>query len=120
MHCTARLRLGECSGSIVNRDMHPCRCTNMLFTGEHMDEFEGFETKAFVGRLLGKGDWTGFMDKIKVSVHLTDAPLQEQRFSYSGCQLSQLTDVVVMLLFSTTLMQGVLHAIAHNLTLGCA
>ena len=31
-----------------------------------MDEFEGFETKAFVGRLLGKGDWTGFMDKIKV------------------------------------------------------
>lgn len=31
-----------------------------------MDEFENFETKAFVGRLLGKGDWTGFMDKIKV------------------------------------------------------
>jgi len=34
--------------------------------GEHMDEFENFEAKAFVGRLLGKGDWTGFMDKIKV------------------------------------------------------
>lgn len=37
-----------------------------------MDEFENFEAKAFVGRLLGKGDWTGFMDKIKVlavSVH---------------------------------------------------
>jgi signal recognition particle GTPase len=31
-----------------------------------MDEFENFEAKAFVGRLLGKGDWTGFMDKIKV------------------------------------------------------
>ena len=36
--------------------------------GEHMDEFEGFETKAFVGRLLGKGDWSGFMDKIKVGL----------------------------------------------------
>lgn len=38
-----------------------------------MDEFEGFETKAFVGRLLGKGDWTGFMDKIKVCLHCTSA-----------------------------------------------
>ena len=44
-----------------------------------MDEFEGFETKAFVGRLLGKGDWTGFMDKIKVDLHCAaalTAPLQ--------------------------------------------
>ena len=39
-----------------------------------MDEFEGFETKAFVGRLLGKGDWTGFMDKIKVGLHPAAAP----------------------------------------------
>ena len=39
-----------------------------------MDEFEGFETKAFVGRLLGKGDWTGFMDKIKVGLHHAAAP----------------------------------------------
>lgn len=38
-----------------------------VLSGEHMDEFENFDTKAFVGRLLGKGDWTGFMDKIKVS-----------------------------------------------------
>lgn len=34
--------------------------------GEHMDEFESFDTKSFVGRLLGKGDWGGFMDRIKV------------------------------------------------------
>lgn len=39
-----------------------------LGVGEHMDEFENFETKSFVGRLLGKGDWTGFMDKIKDAV----------------------------------------------------
>jgi signal recognition particle subunit SRP54 len=35
-------------------------------TGEHMDEFERFEAKAFVGRLLGRGDWRGFVDKISV------------------------------------------------------
>lgn len=34
-------------------------------TGEHMDEFEIFETKPFVSRLLGKGDWSGFVDKIQ-------------------------------------------------------
>jgi len=33
-------------------------------TGEHIDEFEAFETKSFVSRLLGLGDWSGFMDKI--------------------------------------------------------
>lgn len=39
-------------------------------TGEHMDEFERFEAKAFVGRLLGRGDWRGFVDKIQVSVYV--------------------------------------------------
>ena len=33
-------------------------------TGEHIDEFEKFQTKSFVSRLLGLGDWQGFMDKI--------------------------------------------------------
>lgn len=33
--------------------------------GEHMHEFEGFEAQKFVGRLLGKGDWGGFIDKVK-------------------------------------------------------
>ncbi len=41
--------------------------------GEHMDEFESFDTKSFVGRLLGKGDWGGFMDKIKVARGVPDA-----------------------------------------------
>ncbi|KAI3866897.1 hypothetical protein MKX03_027130, partial [Papaver bracteatum] len=35
-----------------------------LGTGEHMDEFEVFDVKAFVGRLLGMGDLSGFMEKI--------------------------------------------------------
>ncbi|XP_058075567.1 signal recognition particle subunit SRP54 2-like [Magnolia sinica] len=33
-------------------------------TGEHMDEFEVFDVKPFVSRLLGMVDWSGFMDKI--------------------------------------------------------
>ena len=33
-------------------------------TGEHIDEFEPFDAKPFVSRLLGLGDWSGFMDKI--------------------------------------------------------
>lgn len=34
-------------------------------TGEHMHEFEDFEAKKFVARLLGRGDWGGFIDKVK-------------------------------------------------------
>ena len=32
-----------------------------------MDEFEKFDTKTFVGRLLGRGDWRGFVEKIQVN-----------------------------------------------------
>ena len=32
-----------------------------------MDEFEKFDTKTFVGRLLGRGDWKGFVEKIQVT-----------------------------------------------------
>jgi hypothetical protein len=32
-----------------------------------MDQFEAFETQRFVGRLLGRGDVSGLMDKIQVS-----------------------------------------------------
>lgn len=31
-----------------------------------MDQFEPFETKRFVSRLLGRGDVSGLMDKIQV------------------------------------------------------
>jgi len=34
-------------------------------TGEHMHEFEDFDTQKFVARLLGRGDWGGFIDKVK-------------------------------------------------------
>ena len=44
-------------------------------TGEHMDEFERFDPKAFVGRLLGRGDWRGFVDKIQVRLCYLQRPL---------------------------------------------
>ena len=35
-----------------------------LGTGEHMDEIERFDPATFVGRLLGRGDWKGFVDRM--------------------------------------------------------
>ncbi|EFJ09798.1 hypothetical protein SELMODRAFT_158663 [Selaginella moellendorffii] len=43
-------------------------------TGEHIDEFETFETKPFVSRLLGMGDWAGFMDRIQEVVPMDQQP----------------------------------------------
>ena len=34
-------------------------------TGEHTDEFEPFDGRRFVGRLLGRGDLTAFMEKVQ-------------------------------------------------------
>ncbi|XP_065882234.1 signal recognition particle subunit SRP54 2-like [Euphorbia lathyris] len=42
--------------------------------GEHMDEFEVFDVKPFVSRLLGMGDWSGFMDKIHEVVPMEQQP----------------------------------------------
>lgn len=36
-----------------------------LGTGEHMGDFEAFDVKPFVKRILGMGDWSGFMNKIQ-------------------------------------------------------
>lgn len=48
--------------------LHGVLCPSPLLSppGEHMDQFEAFETKRFVGRLLGRGDVSGLMDKIQV------------------------------------------------------
>ncbi|CAI0402468.1 unnamed protein product [Linum tenue] len=43
-------------------------------TGEHMDEFEVFDVKPFVSRLLGMGDLSGFMDKIQEVVPMDQQP----------------------------------------------
>lgn len=38
---------------------------SFIGTGEHMHEFEAFETGKFVSRLLGKGDWNGFLERVQ-------------------------------------------------------
>ncbi|KAK1269570.1 hypothetical protein QJS04_geneDACA017670 [Acorus gramineus] len=50
-------------------------------TGEHMDEFEVFDVKPFVSRLLGMGDWSGFMDKIQDVVPMDQQPELLQKLS---------------------------------------
>ncbi|KAL3736806.1 hypothetical protein ACJRO7_025696 [Eucalyptus globulus] len=50
-------------------------------TGEHMDEFEVFDVKPFVSRLLGMGDWSGFMDKIHEVVPKDQQPELLQKLS---------------------------------------
>jgi signal recognition particle subunit SRP54 len=50
-------------------------------TGEHMDEFEVFEVKPFVSRLLGMGDWSGFVDKIHDIVPMDKQPELLQKLS---------------------------------------
>ncbi|BBG99126.1 Signal recognition particle, SRP54 subunit protein, partial [Prunus dulcis] len=50
-------------------------------TGEHMDEFEVFDVKPFVSRLLGMGDWSGFMDKIHEVVPMDQQPELLQKLS---------------------------------------
>ncbi|GAU22267.1 hypothetical protein TSUD_260670 [Trifolium subterraneum] len=50
-------------------------------TGEHMDEFEVFDVKPFVSRLLGMGDISGFMDKIHEVVPMDQQPELLQKLS---------------------------------------
>eukprot|EP00850_Spirogloea_muscicola_P011802 SM000074S21712 [mRNA] locus=s74:544667:547799:+ [translate_table: standard] len=55
-------------------------------TGEHLEDLEQFEPKAFVSRLLGMGDWSGFMNKIQDVIPAEQQPellqkLQEGQFS---------------------------------------
>ena len=42
-------------------------CSPVVFigTGEHIDDFEAFKTKAFVQKLLGMGDLEGLMSKVE-------------------------------------------------------
>ncbi|KAJ0586659.1 putative signal-recognition-particle GTPase [Helianthus annuus] len=49
--------------------------------GEHMDEFEVFDVKPFVSRLLGMGDLSGFMDKIHEVVPMDQQPELLQKLS---------------------------------------
>lgn len=49
-----------------------------------MDQFEAFETKRFVGRLLGRGDVSGLMDKIQVRAQTAHAPIHTHTPRHGG------------------------------------
>ncbi|PHU02376.1 Signal recognition particle 54 kDa protein 1 [Capsicum chinense] len=50
-------------------------------TGEHMDEFEVFDVKPFVSRLLGMGDLSGLVNKIQDVVPMDQQPELLQKLS---------------------------------------
>jgi len=50
-------------------------------TGEHTDDFEPFETKTFVGKLLGMGDVHGLISKIKNVVPMEEQPELYKKFT---------------------------------------
>ncbi|CAN4088522.1 unnamed protein product [Withania somnifera] len=50
-------------------------------TGEHMDEFEVFDVKPFVSRLLGMGDLSGLVNKIQDVVSMDQQPELLQKLS---------------------------------------
>ncbi|KAK2440069.1 signal recognition particle 54 kDa protein [Trifolium repens] len=52
-----------------------------LGTGEHMDEFEVFEVRQFVRRLLGMGDLSGLMDRIHKAVPVDQQAELHQKLS---------------------------------------
>ncbi|KAL6580987.1 hypothetical protein OROMI_006910 [Orobanche minor] len=56
-------------------------------TGEHNDEFEVFDVKPFVSRLLGMGDWSRFMGKIQEVVPMDQQPGLLQKLSEGICTL---------------------------------
>ncbi|GFP93198.1 signal recognition particle 54 kDa protein 2 [Phtheirospermum japonicum] len=56
-------------------------------TGEHMDEFEVFDVKTFVRRLLGMGDLSGFVDKIQEVVPMDKQLELSQKLSQGKCTL---------------------------------
>ena len=49
--------------------------------GEHFEDFEPFEARSFVSRLLGLGDVQGLMDSIKETGMLDQGPEMMERFS---------------------------------------
>lgn len=60
-------------------------------TGEHIDEFEAFNTRSFVSRLLGMGDLSGLVDKMKEH-KIADQPELLKRMSQGQFSLRDMYD----------------------------
>jgi signal recognition particle subunit SRP54 len=58
-----------------------------------MDQFEVFETNRFVGRLLGKGDVSGLMDKIQDVIPEAKQPELLDTISKGNISMRVLRDI---------------------------
>ena len=52
-----------------------------LGTGEHFDDFEAFNAKSFVSKLLGFGDIRGFQDDLKTAMGTKKAKEMQQNIA---------------------------------------
>ncbi|KAM0057679.1 putative signal-recognition-particle GTPase [Helianthus debilis subsp. tardiflorus] len=71
----------QCGGGALSAVAATKSPVIFIGTGEHMDEFEVFDVKPFVSRLLGMGDLSGFMDKIHEVVPMDQQPELLQKLS---------------------------------------
>eukprot|EP01090_Pellita_catalonica_P002701 TRINITY_DN12274_c0_g1_i2.p1 TRINITY_DN12274_c0_g1~~TRINITY_DN12274_c0_g1_i2.p1 ORF type:complete len:476 (+),score=100.39 TRINITY_DN12274_c0_g1_i2:95-1522(+) len=79
-------------------------------TGEHFDEFEPFEVKPFVSKMLGFGDVRGLFDKIKEVVPMDDQPELYKRFTEGNFTLRDMYEQ-----FQNLLKLGPLHKVMEML-----
>ncbi|XP_078155447.1 signal recognition particle subunit SRP54 2-like [Carex rostrata] len=76
--------------------------------GEHMDEFEIFDVKSFVSRLLGMGDLSGLMDKIHEVVPTDQQPEFVQKLSEGTFTLRHMYE-----LFQSIMKMGLIDQIIY-------
>lgn len=80
-----------------------------------MDQFESFETKRFVSRLLGKGDVSGLMDKIQDVIPEDKQPELLETISKGNVTMRVLRDV-----FESFLQMGPVSQVSYMCDARCA
>lgn len=78
-----------------------------------MDQFESFETKRFVQRLLGKGDVSGLMDKIQDVIPEDKQPELLDTISKGNVSMRVLRDM-----FESVLQLGPMSQVGGGGTVG--
>jgi signal recognition particle subunit SRP54 len=77
-----------------------------LGTGEHMDQLEPFQAERFVGRLLGRGDVSGLVDKLADAI-----PERQQNEMVEAISKGNVSMRVMREVFDSVLSMGPLSQI---------
>lgn len=77
-----------------------------LGTGEHMDQLEPFQAERFVGRLLGRGDVSGLVDKLQDAI-----PERQQNEMVEAISKGAVSMRVMREIFDSVLQMGPLSQI---------